>query len=119
LLIDAGAHHVHLRDEYLDLEELVAMMVAVGCVALPYSVAAQSAVASLAHTYGARVVGHPAGGLRDQLDIVVPTLDLRDWTAAVSGLPDLRWRGPHIPVPRHPSASVAYQQLLAQLEEDM
>ena len=74
-------------DDYLPLEDLAAIITVVRTVALPYSVASQSAVAELAHAYGAVTVGPAVGGLAEQLDVVVDSLEVADWAAALSALP--------------------------------
>lgn len=109
---DRLAARVHIVDEYLELDELVAMLIAVGCVALPYTVASQSAVASLARAYGAQIVGNPVGGLAEQLSIVVQTPTVDGWTLALRDLADSRWRGGTVPTPKSSGSLNLYKGLL-------
>tara|TARA_R100000365_G_C2747730_1_gene77956 strand:+ start:5062 stop:5361 length:300 start_codon:yes stop_codon:yes gene_type:complete len=72
------------------MDDLAAILYVVGVVALPYSVASQSAVAVLARAYGCTTVAYEVGGLASQADITVPTLDLRDWVTALRDVGDRR-----------------------------
>lgn len=65
---------------YYPLEDMAALVSSCGLVALPYSVASQSGVAALAHAYGAKVIGHRVGGLGEQLDYEVESLDPEEWS---------------------------------------
>ncbi|MHA7239328.1 glycosyltransferase [Arthrobacter sp. TMS1-12-1] len=65
---------------YYPIEEMAALVSSCGLVALPYSVASQSGVAALAHAYGAKVIGHRVGGLGEQLDFEVESLDPAIWS---------------------------------------
>ena len=76
--------NVELHEGFLPLEDIAAVIALTGLVALPYSVASQSGVAALAHRYGARVLAFSTGGLTEQADLLVNSLDEKDWAEALS-----------------------------------
>ncbi|WP_142056968.1 glycosyltransferase [Pseudarthrobacter sp. B4EP4b] len=71
---------------YHDMEDLAAVTALSDCVALSYSLSSQSAAASLAHAYGTAVIAHGTGGLDEQADAVVSTLEVSDWSSAIKAL---------------------------------
>lgn len=83
--VDAAAvgKPVVVIDRYLGLKEIASLASAVGLIALPYSVASQSGAAVLAKAYGATVVARDVGGLSEQADATVATLDPSDWADAL------------------------------------
>ncbi|WP_081608410.1 glycosyltransferase [Crystallibacter crystallopoietes] len=64
---------------YWPLEDMAAVVAVSGAVALPYSVASQSAVAVLGRAYGATVFAYNVGGLAEQADVVIPDLSASSW----------------------------------------
>jgi glycosyltransferase involved in cell wall biosynthesis len=80
----------HVIEEYLEMDDLAAILYVVGVVALPYSVASQSAVAVLARAFGCTTIAYEVGGLVSQADITIPTLDPGDWAAALRSAGDRR-----------------------------
>lgn len=82
-----GSPTVLWYEGYYPLEDMAAVIALVGSVALPYSQASQSAVAELASAYGATVIAYDTGGLRDQADILVSTLEVKDWANAIADRP--------------------------------
>lgn len=79
-----GWDGIVLEEGYFPLEDLAAIIALTGTVALPYSVASQSAVAVLAQAYGAKVLAYGVGGLTEQADIVVDSLATADWANALT-----------------------------------
>lgn len=78
-----GSSVVLVEEGYLDLEVMAAIIANVRVVALPYLVASQSAVASLAVAYGTRVVAMDVGGLAEAADVVMPELDVDAWARQI------------------------------------
>lgn len=74
---------VRILANYVDLSALACIARDVGVVALPYQVASQSAVAVLANSMGATVVAHSTGGLAEQADVVVDSLEASVWARAI------------------------------------
>lgn len=80
---DHRLKRVIILEEYLKLEDLVAIACAVGTVALPYSIGSQSGVAALVRRYGVRTIGTSVGGLSSQVDVVVDSLGQDAWAEAL------------------------------------
>ncbi|WP_148611810.1 glycosyltransferase [Nocardioides rubriscoriae] len=105
--------NVLLHTGYLDLPGMAAIVASVGAVALPYSVASQSAVAVMAKSYGATVLASGAGGLAEQADVVVPDLEERSWAAALERLASApRKEVPRTPVPPAPEVLDSLERLV-------
>lgn len=103
------ASNVSLFEGYYPLEDMAAVIGLTGTVALPYTIASQSAVAVLAKAYGAKVLACEVGGLTDQADITVPSLSVSDWTLALSKVPKYR-NTQQVAVPQ-PSTLLEREQL--------
>lgn len=71
---------------YHDLKDLAAVTAVSDCVALPYSLSSQSAAASLAKAYRTTVLAYSTGGLVEQADELVDSLDVETWSTAISKL---------------------------------
>jgi glycosyltransferase involved in cell wall biosynthesis len=76
---------------YHPIEDLAAVVALSSAVALPYSVASQSGVAALARAYGTPVIGYGTGGLVEQADVVVDSLEAADWAEAISRFAEKRF----------------------------
>lgn len=72
-----------LYEGYYPLEDMAAVISLTGVVALPYSIVSQSGVAALAKAYGAKVIGCDRGGLSEQSDVIVASLDSDTWADAL------------------------------------
>lgn len=90
---DLSSSDVLWLEGYHELEDLAAVTALSDCVALAYSLSSQSAAASLAKAYGTSVMAHGTGGLGEQADAVVATLDVEDWSAAIQKLSRGPWQG--------------------------
>lgn len=110
-----GGGTVTFMEGYFPLEDLAAVIALTGVVALPYSVASQSAVAVLAQAYGAKVLAYGVGGLTEQADVIVPTLASPDWAAAL-GQHAIYDESRRVPLPP-PSSGMEQEQLTLLISE--
>lgn len=107
-----GWDRITIEEGYFPLEDLAAVIALTGTVALPYSVASQSAVAVLAQAYGAKVLAYGVGGLTEQADVVVGSLATIDWAKA---LREHAKYDENRQVPLPPPSSVLEQEQLTRL----
>ncbi|WP_431778330.1 hypothetical protein [Microbacterium aurantiacum] len=108
---------VIVMDEYLSMSDLVALLAVVRLVALPYSLSSQSGVAALAHRYGARTLGYAVGGLVDQVDVKIGSLEPEDWSRALSNELDRRQLEGALEPVRQSEDREAYLDALGSLHE--